>query len=70
MDEAARALGRAVASAANTLDLDRIRLGGGLLQAGDLLLKPFFSELRSRARLAYSRHLDVRLAGLGPESGV
>lgn len=69
-NEAARSLGRAIASAANTLDLDRVVLGGGLLQAGDLLLKPFYKELRRRACLAYSRHLDVRLAALGPESGV
>jgi glucokinase len=68
--DAALALGRAIATAANILDLDRVVLGGGLIQAGDLLLGPMHREIRRRARLAFSRHVEVRTAELGPGSGV
>ena len=69
-NDAASALGRAIASAANTLDLDRVVLGGGQLQAGDLLMVPLERELRRRARLAFSRRVELRTAELGPQSGV
>ena len=68
--EAASALGRGIASAANILDLDRVVLGGGLLNAGELLLAPLRRELRRRARLAFSRHVDLRTSELGKEAGV
>lgn len=69
-NDAATALGRAIASAANMLDLDRVVLGGGLIQAGDLLMVPLERELRRRARLAFSRFVEVSTAQLGQESGV
>ncbi len=68
--DAATALGRAIASAANLLDLDRLVLGGGLIQAGDLLMVPLERELRLRARLAFSSLVEVRTAELGQASGV
>lgn len=68
--DAALALGRAIATTANILDLDRVVLGGGLIQAGELILGPMHRELRRRARLAFSRHVEVRTAELGPGSGV
>jgi glucokinase len=70
VQDAALALGRAIATAANILDLDRVVLGGGLIQAGELILGPMQRELRRRARLAFSRHVEVRTAELGPGSGV
>jgi glucokinase len=68
--DAAAALARGLAGAANLLDLDRVVIGGGLAGAGDLLLAPLRAELRRRARLAFSRDLDLRPAALGPEAGV
>jgi glucokinase len=70
LHDAATALGRGIASAANILDLDRVVLGGGLLNAGELLLAPLRRELRRRARLAFSRHVELRTSELGKEAGV
>jgi glucokinase len=39
-------------------------------EAGDLLFDPLRAELRRRARLAFSRQIEVRPAALGPEAGV
>jgi glucokinase len=68
--DAAHALARAIAGAANLLDLDQVVLGGGVTQAGALLFDPLRAELRRRARLAFSRDVEVRPAALGPEAGV
>jgi glucokinase len=70
MQSAAQALGMGIASVANLLDLDRVVIGGGISQSGDLLFKPLEEELRRRATLAFSRNVEVRPARLGPESGV
>ncbi len=70
MREAGQALARGIAGAANLLDLDRVVIGGGIAQAGDLLFAPLRSELGRRACLSYSRDLDVRRAALGREAGV
>ncbi|HEX2911790.1 MAG TPA: ROK family protein [Chloroflexia bacterium] len=68
--DAATALGRAIASAANLFDLDRVVLGGGLTEVGPLLFDPLRAELKRRACLSFSRNLDVRQAALGREAGV
>lgn len=70
MNEAASALARGIASAANLLDLDRVVIGGGVAQSGELLFGPLKHELRRRARLAFSRDVEVRPAELGPGAGV
>ena len=70
LHDAATALGRGIASAVNILDLDRVVLGGGLINAGGLLLDPLRRELRLRARLAFSRHVELRTTELGREAGV
>lgn len=56
---AGRALGRGIASAAALLDLDLVVIGGGVSQAGDLLFVPLLRELRERARLDFTRDLQV-----------
>jgi glucokinase len=68
--DAAHALARAIAGAINLLDLDRVVIGGGVAGAGALLFDPLRQELRRRARLAFSRAVEVRPAALGPEAGV
>src|SRR3954469_4025123 len=70
MNDAALALARGIAGAANLLDLDRVVIGGGLAQSGDLLFVPLEQELRKRARLAFSRNVEVYPAALGTEAGV
>lgn len=70
MNDAALALARGIAGAANLLDLDRVVIGGGVAQSGDLLFVPLVRELRRRATLAFSRNVEVRPALLGAEAGV
>jgi glucokinase len=70
MRDASLALGRGIASAANFLDLDRVVIGGGVAQSGDLLFGPLMRELRRRARLPYSRNVEVRQSLLGAQAGV
>lgn len=70
MREAGIALARGIADAANILDLERVILGGGLIQSGETLLAPLREEFRERARLPFTRNLDIRIASLGREAGV
>jgi len=42
-------IGTGVASVINLLNIERIVLGGGVMQAGDLILKPIIQEAKRRA---------------------
>src|SRR5206468_12785316 len=42
-------IGTGVASVINLLNIERIVLGGGVMQAGDLILKPIIEEAKRRA---------------------
>lgn len=68
--EAAQSLAIAIAGAASLLDLDRVILGGGLIQAGDFLFGPLRQEWSKYARLSFTRDLQIVPAGLGQGSGV
>lgn len=70
MSEAGNALARAIAEAGSFRDLDRVVLGGGLLQSGDVLLAPMRREMEERARLPFTRNLDIRLTSSAREAGV
>jgi glucokinase len=70
MREAGIALARGIADAANILDLERVILGGGLTQSGETLLAPLREEFRERARMPFTRDLDIRVASAGREAGV
>jgi glucokinase len=69
MRDASFALARGIASAANLLDLDRVVIGGGVAQSGDLLFVPLEEELKRRACLSFSHNVEVRRAELGAEAG-
>ncbi len=69
-DGAARALARAIASTASLFDLDRVVMGGGVTEAGDLLFEPLRQEYARRARLTFTHHVQILPASLGPQSGV
>jgi glucokinase len=69
--ELGRWLGEGIADLANVLDPAAVVVGGGVSEAGDLLIGP--------ARAAYEKGLtgaryrpraDIRLAALGPDAGV
>ena len=67
---AGRALGLALVSTANLLDLDVAVVGGGLSNAGALLFEPLMEELGIRLTMAYARRLRVRPTELGGGAGV
>jgi glucokinase len=49
LERTGRSIGIAVASMINLLSLERIILGGAIMEAGDLLLKPIIREARKRS---------------------
>lgn len=69
LDSVGRAIGVGLSSFANIFQPDVIVLGGGAMAAGELLLAPARSELRSRA-LVPMNETPVVAAQLGPEAGM
>jgi glucokinase len=70
MRRAGRALGIAIASAANLCDLEVVSVGGGLSQAGAMLFDPLEESLRAHARLDFTRQVRVVAAALGQSAGL
>ncbi|GLZ04948.1 sugar kinase [Actinomadura sp. NBRC 104412] len=70
MRRAGRALGIALASTANVLDLDVVAIGGGLSQAGDLLFGPLEEAFAVHARMDFARRVRIVPATLGQTSGL
>lgn len=70
MKRAGRALGLAIASATALCDLEVVAIGGGLSQAGSLLLGPLEETLRRYARLEFTRDVRVVPAALGQDAGL
>lgn len=62
-------LGAGLAGIAMSLNPELIVLGGGVMQAGELILEPARAELRRRA-LEPSRDVRVVAAALGPDAGM
>jgi len=62
-------LGAALAMLSNFLSPDRIVVGGGISQAGDLLLEPARRSLKRRVHPRLRNSLEVAPAGLGPHAG-
>lgn len=70
MNRAGRALGIAIASAAHLCDLEVVAIGGGLSQAGALLLDPLEDALRTHVGLDFARDVRVAPATLGQSAGL
>lgn len=66
---AARAVGVALGAATVLLWPDRIVVGGGVAEAGDLLLAPLRREIAARARVCPADALTLARAELGPAAG-
>jgi glucokinase len=64
-----RRLGVGIANIANMLNPEVVVVGGGVINAGDLLLAPARQVVLSRA-LAPSREVRVERAAFGPEAGM
>ncbi|MGH3096309.1 MAG: ROK family protein [Streptosporangiales bacterium] len=67
---AGAALGTAVASATALCDLDVVAVGGGVSQAGPLLLEPAEEALRAHAGMEFSRRVRMVPAELGQQAGL
>jgi glucokinase len=69
-ERAGRAVGLAIAATAAVCDLDLAVVGGGVAQAGHLLLEPVRRALDDHAQLSYVRHLRVVQAELSGQAGL
>lgn len=70
IDEVAYHLGLALASAANTLNPEKIVLGGGVSKAGEVLLKPVKEYFKKFAFPRVAVSTEILLATLGNDAGV
>lgn len=61
-------IGAAVASVINLLNMERIVLGGGVMDAGDLILNPIISEARRRAFQPCFEATQIVTAALGTDA--
>jgi glucokinase len=67
---AGRALGLAVASAAHLLELDRVVVGGGLANAGDLLLAPARAAFADHVTMTFAAGCEIVGSTLGGDAGI
>jgi glucokinase len=67
---AGAAIGVAIASVAALCDVSVAVVGGGVVQAGPLVLEPLKAALREHARMDFTRELPVVPASLGQEAGL
>ncbi|MDT5120579.1 MAG: glucokinase [Acidobacteriota bacterium] len=61
-------IGAAVASVINLLNIERIVLGGGVMEAGDLILDPVISEAQRRAFQPSFESTQIVAAALGTDA--
>lgn len=69
VEYAARYLGISLANAVALLAPDRIVIGGGIVQAGDIVIEPIRRALRERLTLVPPDSVEVVAASLGPSAG-
>ncbi|MCF7941485.1 MAG: ROK family transcriptional regulator [Spirochaetia bacterium] len=69
-EDAGKYLGRALAIAANLFNPDKIIIGGGLSNAGDLLLVPLKQEFQIHCMDIIKDSTQIELSGLGIDGGV
>ena len=61
-------IGTGVASVINLLNIERIVLGGGVMQAGDLILNPIIQEAKRRAFQPCFEATEIVVAALGEDA--
>jgi glucokinase len=61
-------IGAAVASVINLLNIERIVLGGGVMEAGDLILGPIITEAQQRAFQPCFEATQIAAAALGTDA--
>jgi glucokinase len=68
IERTGRYIGTGVASVINLLNIERIVLGGGVMDAGPLILNPIIQEVRHRAFQPCFEATQIVIAELGPDA--
>jgi glucokinase len=68
MARTGRSIGTAIAAVINLLNTERIVLGGGVMEAGDLILEPVIQEARRRSFQPNFESTQIVTATLGPDA--
>lgn len=69
-EDVARKLGTALTGVVNLLNPDMIVIGGGVSNAGELILRPLRNELKTRPMRDQAAHVKVVRASLGDNAGI
>jgi glucokinase len=69
-ERAGEALGIAISNTLVTIDAHKIVIGGGVAQAGDLLLDPIRRTIKKRVFIMPLDEVEVALAELGGNAGI
>ena len=67
--QAGRWLGVAIANIVIVLNPERVVIGGGVAESGDLILEPARVEMRRRVRIVAEVETEIVRAELGYEAG-
>lgn len=70
IEEAARYIAQALGSVLNLLDLQACLVGGGVAEAGDILLQPVRNRLPDYCWPDIARGVQILAAGLGNDAGI
>ena len=70
MERTGMFLGIALAAVINLLNVEMVVMGGGVMYAGDLILKPTIKETRRRAFPPSFNSCEIVIAKLGPTAGL
>jgi glucokinase len=68
MARTGRYIGTAIAAVINLLNTERVVLGGGVMDAGDLILEPIIQEARRRSFQPNFESTQIVAATLGPDA--
>jgi glucokinase len=68
MARTGRYIGTAIAAVINLLNTERVVLGGGVMEAGDLILQPVIEEARRRSFQPNFESTQIVAATLGPDA--
>jgi len=69
-EDVAKKLATALTGVVNLLNPDKIIIGGGVSNAGSLILRPLKKELQRRAMKDQAKHVKVVRAKLGGDAGI
>ena len=70
MERTGMFLGIALAAVINLLNIEMVVMGGGVMEAGDLILKPTIKETRRRAFPPSFNSCEIVIAKAGPSAGM